>query len=170
MTMEELEARIRVLEDIEAIRKLKATYCDLCDAGLGDARNVEALVAHFTEDAKVDFGMGDASVFQGRDGIRIFFGQLVPGSVSFCMHMVHNPAIDVDGDRATGSWYFEAPTTNAVTGKAQWMAGRYLEEYVREDGAWKFASIETRWYFVAPYDEGWGDATGDFRARAAGEE
>ncbi|MDH3213115.1 MAG: nuclear transport factor 2 family protein, partial [Myxococcales bacterium] len=89
MTMEELEARIRVLEDIEAIRKLKATYCDLCDAGLGDARNVEALVAHFTEDAKVDFGMGDASVFQGRDGIRIFFGQLVPGSVSFCMHMVH---------------------------------------------------------------------------------
>jgi len=32
MDLKELEARIRVLEDIEAIKKLKATYCYLCDA------------------------------------------------------------------------------------------------------------------------------------------
>ena len=39
-----------------------------------------------------------------------------------------------DADRATGRWYFEVPTTNAVTKKAQWMAGRYIEEYVRVCG------------------------------------
>jgi ketosteroid isomerase-like protein len=165
----ELEARVKVLEDIEAIRKLKATYCDLCDAGLSNQRNVAALLSHFTDDARVDFGMGEGSSFEGKPALEIFFGQVVAGSVSFCMHMVHNSVIEVDGDTATGRWYFEAPTTNAATEKAQWMAGRYEEEYVRRDGEWKFSSIATHWFYVAPYDEGWGNATGDFRARAAGE-
>jgi hypothetical protein len=169
MSLEELEARIQRLEDIEAIRTLKATYCDLCDAGLSDPRNCDALIAHFTEDARVDFGMGEGSVFQGSEELKIFFGQVVPSSVSFCMHMVHNSVIEVEGDRANGRFYFEAPTTNAATKKAQWMAGRYIEEYVREDGQWKFSSMATEWNYVAPYEEGWGEATGDFRATAAGE-
>ena len=42
-----------------------------------------------------------------------------------------------------------------------------VEEYVREGGEWRFASIATEWSYVAPYEEGWGEATGDFRARAA---
>ncbi len=168
MNLQELEARIRVLEDIEAIRRLKASYCDLCDAGLSDPRNRDALVAHFTADAKLDFGMGDGSKFEGREGVETFFGQVVPGTLSFCMHMLHNSVIEVDGDTATGRWYFEAPTTNAATGKAQWLAGRYHEEYVRRQGVWKFSSIVTRWAYVADYQEGWGDATGDFRARVEG--
>jgi len=168
VSMDALEKRIKRLEDIEEIRKLKATYCDLCDAGLADETTRDALVAHFTDDASLDFGMGDGSVFEGRDGITLFFGHVVPNAVSFCMHMVHNSVIEVDGDRASGRWYFEAPTTNAATRKAQWMAGRYVEEYVRVEGRWKFASIKTEWNYVAPYDEGWGDATGDPRTRAAG--
>ena len=155
MSMDELLARVRVLEDIEAIRKLKATYCYLCDAGLEDERNRDELLAHFTGDARVDFGFGPASVYEGREGLKTFFGQVVPTAVSFCMHMVHNPIIEVNGDRATGRWYYEAPTTDAATNRAQWMAGTYEEEYVRENGAWKFASIKTRWKYISPYDEGW---------------
>ncbi len=169
MTIEELEARVRNLEDIEAIRKLKARYCDLCDAGLTKDENRDALVALFTADAKVDFGMGEGSAFEGKAGLEIFFGQMVPAGVTFCMHMVHNSVIDVDGDTATGRWYFEAPTTNAVTNKAQWMAGRYIEEYTREGEAWKFSSMKTEWNYIAPYDEGWGDASGNVRGQAAGE-
>ena len=168
MNIEGLERRIKRLEDIEDIRKLKATYCDLCDAGLADEKNRDALLTHFIDDARLDFGMGDGSVFEGRDGIASFFGNVVPNAVSFCMHMVHNSVIEVEGDRATGRWYFEAPTTNAITRKAQWMAGRYIEEYVRTDGRWKFASIKTEWNYVAPYDVGWSHATGDPRTRAAG--
>jgi hypothetical protein len=164
MKTEDLEARIRVLEDIEAIRKLKATYCYLCDAGLGDPRNRNALIAHFVDHAKVDFGLGPASTFEGKDGLEIFFGQVVPGAVSFCMHMVHNPIIDVDGDRATGKWYYEAPTTDTTTGRAQWMAGTYEEEYVRENGEWKFASIKTKWKYISPYDEGWAKNRGEVLA------
>jgi hypothetical protein len=153
--MEELEARIRVLEDIEAIRKLKATYCYLCDAGLDDEKNLNELLSHFSDKAKVDFGLTPDSKWEGQEGLRVFLGQVVPGAVSFCMHMVHNPIIEVNGDTATGKWYYEAPTTDTSSNRAQWMAGAYLEEYVRENGEWKISFIRTEWNYISPYDEGW---------------
>ena len=161
MGMAELEARIRVLEDIEEIRKLKATYCRLCDAGLGDVAIRDELVSHFTQDARVDFGLGESSTFEGREGLEVFLGQVVPGAVSFCMHMVHNPCIEVTGDRASGEWYFEAPTTDATSGRAQWMAGTYFERYARIGGAWKIASIRVAWKYISPYDEGWARNRGE---------
>ncbi len=167
MTLEELAARIQVLEDIEAIKKLKARYCYLCDAGLSDARVRDALLAEFSDDATVDFGLGPASIFAGKEGLKIFFGKVVPESVSFCMHMVHNPIIEVNGDRATGTWYYEAPTTNAGTNTAEWMTGTYAEEYVRQGGRWKFASIKTRWKYISPYDQGWAKDRGALLAALA---
>lgn len=155
MSIDELAARIRVLEDIEEIKKLKARYCYLCDAGLGDPRNRDELLSNFTDDARVDFGFGPASRFEGAEGLKIFFGQVVPESVSFCMHMVHNPIIDVRGDRATGTWYFEVPSTNSATQGAEWMAGTYEEEYRRENGRWKCAVMQAKWKYIAPYEQGW---------------
>ena len=161
MNLEELSARIQKQEDIEEIKNLKATYCYLCDAGLGDPKNRDELISHFTVDAKVDFGLGEGSQFEGPEGLKVFFGEVVPGSVSFCIHMVHNPIIKVDGDHAAGRWYYEAPTTDVTTGKAQWMVGTYFEEYVRENGRWKFASIRTEWKYISPYDEGWAKNRGE---------
>ncbi|MFO8011039.1 MAG: nuclear transport factor 2 family protein [Dehalococcoidia bacterium] len=161
MTTEELESRIRRLEDIEEIKKLKATYCYLCDGGLDNPENRDALISHFTADAQVDFGLGPGSQFQGPEGLKTFFGEVVPSAVSFCIHMVHNPVIEVNGDNATGRWYYEAPTTDTTTGKAQWMVGTYFEEYVRENGEWKFKSIETVWKYISPYDEGWARNRGE---------
>ena len=155
MDQKSLEARIRTLEDIEEIRKLKATYCYLCDMGLTDPNVRRELIAHFTKDAKVDFGLGPESQFKGWDGLEVFFGTMVPMGVSFSMHMVHDPIIEVSGDKATGKWYYEAPTIDTTTGKAQWMAGIYEEEYAREDGQWRFSSIVTKWKYISPYDEGW---------------
>lgn len=166
MTVEELAARIKVLEDIEAIKKLKATYCYLCDAGLDNERNLNELIAHFAENARVDFGLGPASQFTGREGLKVFFGEVVPGAVSFCMHMVHNPIIDVNGDKAAGRWYYEVPATDASTNRAQWMAGIYEEEYVRENGEWKFSSIVTKWKYISPFDEGWAQNRGALLADA----
>ncbi len=161
-----LEQRVQRLEDIEEIRRLKATYCDLCDQGLGNETVLNALLPHFVDDADLDFGMGEGSVFHGKDQLKIFFGDVVPASVVFSMHMVHNSVIDVDGDTAKGRYYFEAPTTNAGTKEAQWMAGRYIEDYVRVDGEWKFKAIQVKWNYVAAYKDGWGDLSGDFKDQA----
>ena len=46
MTLEELAQRVQVLEDIEAIKKLKARYC-----AAADGRDEEAFVGCFAGDA-----------------------------------------------------------------------------------------------------------------------
>ena len=50
MSLESLEKRIQVLEDIEEIKKLKHRYCALCDADY----DADALAELFTEDAVWD--------------------------------------------------------------------------------------------------------------------
>jgi hypothetical protein len=148
MSLEDLEKRIRVLEDIEAIKRLKARYCAYCD----DSYNADGVAGLFTEDGVWETGVGRN---EGREEIRAFFKQL-PQSISFAIHMVLNPIIEVDGDTAKGSWYLLCPCTRAETGRAIWQAGRYDDEYVRVDGEWKFKNLKVSHYFFrTPFDEGW---------------
>ena len=51
MDIEELGQRIQTLEDVEAIKKLKARYC-----AAADERDEDAFVGCFTEDAIWDGG------------------------------------------------------------------------------------------------------------------
>jgi len=54
---QELEARLQVIEDTEAIKNLRATYCYLVDAGVaGDASKLDELVELFTDDARTEYG------------------------------------------------------------------------------------------------------------------
>ena len=53
MSMEDLERRIKNLEDIEAIKGLKARYCSYCD----DSYDAEGIAGLFTEDAVWDGGI-----------------------------------------------------------------------------------------------------------------
>jgi len=46
MNITELEKQITELQDIEAIKKLKAEYCDICD----DAHNPDRIVTIFAND------------------------------------------------------------------------------------------------------------------------
>lgn len=147
-----LESRIQRLEDIEAIKQLKARYCALCD----DGYDADQLADLFTEDA-IWHG-GSLGVAKGREKIRKFF-QNTPAVMPFAVHMVMNPEIEVDGDTATGRWYlFQAATfqpADKTAARALWGSARYDEEYVRVDGEWKFKSLRLTSRFWTPYDEGW---------------
>ena len=148
MSLEDLERRVGTLEDIEAIRRLKARYCYYRD-GNHDADNILEL---FVEDAVWDGGMRGGA--EGREAIRDFFvkaSQRLP----FTVHMVLNPAIEVDGDAARGSWYMFMACTYAAGDRAVWGSGRYDEEYVRVDGEWKFRRLTITSFFWTPFDEGW---------------
>ena len=59
----ELEKRLAVFQDIEAIKRLKAEYCDICD----DAHNQDRIVAIFAED-----GIWEGKGSGGRKGTRTF--------------------------------------------------------------------------------------------------
>jgi hypothetical protein len=149
MNLEDLARRIQVLEDIEAIKKLKARYCAYCD----DHYNADGLASLFTEDAIWDGGE-HLSRNVGREAIRTFF-QGSPNRLPFAIHHVTNPLIEVHGDTASGRWYLFQPCTRADGNRAVWLAAQYDEEYVRVDGEWKFRRITITPAFYTPYDQGW---------------
>lgn len=148
MSLEDIERRLRVLEDIEEIKKLKARYCSYCD----DNYDADALANLFIEDAIWDGGIRGRA--EGREGIREFF-QRAPQRLPFAVHMVLNPIVEVEGDAATGRWYLLQACTYADGNRAVWGSARYDEEYVRVGAEWKFKSLKLISVFWTPFEEGW---------------
>ena len=69
-------------------------------------------------------------------------------------HMLHNLVIDVDGEMATGTCYYEIPSVT-VDGDAVWMQGTYEYEFRRVDGEWKLAAYVVDPTYATPYEQGW---------------
>lgn len=146
--------RIQVLEDIEAIKRLKASYCYLVDAAIaGDSSKWDELLAHFTDDAWADFEL--LGRYEGRENVGKLFKEIVASLLSYSAHMVSNPIIQVDGDEARGRWYVHVPLTGKAENMAGWLQGRYDEEYAKVNGEWKWRSITATFDFITPYDQGW---------------
>ncbi len=148
MDLQELERRIQTLEDIEALRKLKARYCAYCDAGY----DAEGLASLFTDDAVWDGGTFGR--FDGRKAIYDFFAG-ISKTLPFALHYVMNPLIEVHGDRATGRWYLLEPCTFAEGSQAVWGAARYEDRYLKVRGEWKFQEVKLISSFWTPYEQGW---------------
>jgi hypothetical protein len=151
MSERTLEERIRRLEDVEALKLLKSRYAAYCDEGYDPDR----LAPLFTQDAIWDGGvLGRA---EGRDAIRAFFA-IASKMMPFAIHHVTNAAIEIDGDRATGHWHLWQPCVHAAGDQALWIAGRYHDEYRREDGEWRFAKVTIHPNMISPYETGWSRA------------
>ena len=154
-----LEARVRTLEDAEAIRRLKARYAERVDARYADGRIAEPaaveelarqIAALFTEDAVWDGGPA-LGLCRGRDAIR---ERMAKPTLHFSWHYFVKPRIEVDGDRATGRWDLLAPCTTSDD-RPMWMAGVEDDVYRRVGGEWLHASMKLRVVFMAPHDRGW---------------
>ena len=134
MATSELEQRITRLEDIEAIKQLKARYCEICD----DMHNPDRVTSVFVEDAiweSPDFGKAE-----GHAAIRELFRKF-QNLFSFSQHNIMNPIIEVNGDRATGVWYIMGPWTYAESDDEKWLALRYDDDYVKINGEWKYRHL-----------------------------
>jgi ketosteroid isomerase-like protein len=143
-----LERRLQALEDVEALRNLKARYAALCDAGY-DADGIAAL---FTEDGVWESkGVGP---FVGREAIRGFF-RGASSIYSFAIHYALNGRIEVSGDSARAQYYSFMPCTLAGTGRAMWRAGTDDEEYRRVDGLWMYRRKSSAPFFFTPFEDGW---------------
>lgn len=148
MGLHELERQLEELRDIEAIKQLKAEYCDVCD----DAHDPDRIVGIFTEDCIWE-GEGVATA-RGHAELRALF-QDFARRVSFSQHNVFNPRIRVEGDRAWGTWYLLGPFTFREGNRALWVAVRYEEEYVKQDGRWKIRHLRGIGRMAAPHELGW---------------
>lgn len=152
MTSPDLTSRIQRLEDLEAIKQLKALYCEICD----DDHNPDRIVTIFTEDAIWEGrGIGKAT---GHAEIRGLFENFQK-MMSFSQHMTMNPRIEVNGDEAKGTWYFfGAFTFRGDVPQAKWQATRYHETYARIDGEWKIKHLQVKPPGMSvPYEKGWAE-------------
>lgn len=137
---ETLEARIQRLEDLEAIRLLKARYCQACD----DDHNPDAVAACFIEDGLWE-GANIGVHAKGHAAIKDYIGGVrASGRVHNPAHMVTNPVIKVDGDRATGDWRFlmmYADRGDARVPRFHRIIGIYQDEYVRTPDGWLMSRL-----------------------------
>lgn len=137
MDLAALEKRINRLEAIEAVKNLKARYCDVCD----DMHNPDRIGALFAEDGiweSPDFGKAT-----GPAEIRALF-QKFKDMFSFSQHNIMNPIIEVseDGNRATAQWYIIGPWDQTEgDGRKTWMALRYNDDYVKVGNEWKYQHL-----------------------------
>lgn len=144
------EQQLQYLLDLEAIKQLKARYCQLADSG----KKPDEFTELFIEDAVLD--EGEDGVFVGRENIRAMYKNVAP-LFKLNQHLVFNPLIAIDNNSAAGEWrLLQLCTTGHPDGdKAFWACGYYKERYIKIESAWLFAHVEARVHFCCPYEEGW---------------
>ena len=134
MTPNDFAARLERLEDIDALKQLKYSYCAACD----DNYDAERIASLFTPDGVWDGG--DLGRFEGRDAIRATFHS-VKNSVKFGIHHVTNPMIDVTRDRATCNWYLALAKIDTEGKHSTLFAGMYRNICLRQAGQWYFTQM-----------------------------
>lgn len=135
---EALSARLAAIEDIEAIRTLKARYCRALDLRrLDDLR--DTLLPHGAIVAYEGFPQ-----FNDREEFIATFEKLGCAPGVFDIHHGVNPEITLTGaDEAVGKWslHFKSiiePQSTIIT-----MGVEYDDRYVRRDGRWWIAETRT---------------------------
>jgi uncharacterized protein (TIGR02246 family) len=127
----ELEARVQRLEDLLAIQQLFVDYGNHLDA-----QDLDSYAALFADDGEVLLGpLGRA---KGRDEIKALMAKAMgPGSGSF--HLVTNPMITLDGDRASSVVMWTVVARDDKGAPKLTMLGRHVDELVRTPEGWRFA-------------------------------
>jgi hypothetical protein len=123
---------------LEEIRRLKHRYLRCVDLKLWDEFGDT-----LTEDAVADYGtrvLGEPLSLTGRDAIVDYMRtNLGPGMIT--VHFAAQPEIDVDGDRASGSWCFE-DTIIATDFRLMIRGSAYYQDTYRRcsDGRWRIST------------------------------
>lgn len=126
--------RIRRLEDIQAIQRVLVAYGKHLDR-----RDFPAYAALFARDGVWDGGFGAGT---GPAEIQAMMERMIGGKATDDpqrnYHLMSSFEVEVDGDRgrAWSRWTFVA--LDEQSRPRVHHAGRYDDEFVREDGAWKF--------------------------------
>jgi ketosteroid isomerase-like protein len=148
-SLEELEARLKRLDDIEAIRTLRMRYHYLLNE-----RQFDRMHELYAPDALLDFGyVGRA---EGTAAIRELFLR-IPQKLQFVKQFIHNHMVEVDGDGATGVSYLDA--RYARDGESVIVAASFNENYRRLPEGWRIAETKLNLYFSVPLEQGWAGET-----------
>lgn len=134
-TLEDLEKRIQVLEDMRAIERLQAKYWDTLDAKDWDGLS-ECLVDDF-----VFINNTTGGRYESRDGmLETMKGKFTDNVTS--SHQGHHHWIEITGeDTAISHWSLEDDLYDAVNGGEFFGRAHYDNKYVKVDGRWYFTEM-----------------------------
>jgi uncharacterized protein (TIGR02246 family) len=144
-----LEKRVQQLQDEKAIREVVIRYGEYLDA-----RDYAAYASLFASDGVWTGGFGS---FTGPAAIQQMLeknlGKPEQGFVNKAnFHLMTTVVVDVDGDTAKARSRYTFFTASPDNRPTVALAGRYVDEFVRENGTWKIKRRTT--YGVIPYRDG----------------
>jgi hypothetical protein len=158
-----LEAKLQRTEDIEAIKKLQHAYGYYLEHW-----QEEEIVELFSHNPDVSLEINDTGFFKGWEAIKQSFNfadhftaygvKKAPGE--FLHILIPNAGIiDLapDGRTAKGRWYglFLGAMPRPVETRALLGCGIWENEYIKENGVWKFKKLFWTDIFCSPIEEGW---------------
>jgi len=127
----DLASRIQRLEDIEAIRRLKARYFNACD------RQDPETASHCFADAEVLIDMGHIGVFKRREEFAALYRAAGCHEYILDAHHGANAEIDIIGpDQARGTWALGFRNINTRDRTVTFLSVLYHDEYARIAGEW----------------------------------
>jgi hypothetical protein len=140
-----LEQRLRTIEDVEAIKALKAEYAAAADAkytaDYKRARNFEEAVQRqvgcFTADA-VWHGGPFGGTITGKAALQTFFRS---APWRFTAHLYSAPEIVLDRDEATARWRLWELGLRVSDDRTVMLIGTTVEAYRRTPQGWKIACM-----------------------------
>ena len=134
-TLEELDVRMRALEDVQAITRLKHRYFRLLDQQVWNE-----LRDSFTDDIETHYENGHYR-FSGVDDVMGFLSESLGGlraSGRYGLHLGHHPEIELLGAHdARGRWTLHAVSVDPRSGRLGRQESFYADEYRRVNGEWK---------------------------------
>jgi len=130
-----------------------------------DYGDLDGVVDKFADDAMMEVSMRSGAKegalvgkYPGKKAIKELYASVIPEKTRFTgAHMLTNPVVTVEGDKAKGRFYlFGASTLQRPEGeRATWSQGRYDNDFVKVGGKWKISHFRFLWNFMTNYDEGW---------------
>ena len=122
------------MDDIEAIRQLKARYFRTMDT-----KDWAGMRQVFTDDVVIDTSEAGGDVVRGADEFMVYLQEALDGATT--VHQGHMPEIDLTSDTtASGVWSLH---DIVIWGNGVRLDGygHYHETYEKADGRWRFRSI-----------------------------
>lgn len=153
-----LGAEAELAASISNIKDLQYTYAQYGQYGLWD--EMTSLFSDSAEILIIRNGEQD-QLIQGLEPVRSYlmsFGNgsngLPVGWLNNEMFMVPVVTLKGDGSTATGRWQ-NLNMRGQVGGEANWSGGFQVNDYVKEEGVWKFQKLNIYEQFEGPYETGW---------------
>jgi hypothetical protein len=152
--LDELDARIGRLEDLDDLERLNAIYGYYLAHSQWDN-----LAGIFAPDGTIEIAM--RGIYVGRDSVRRNLDLYTPVGMQHGLlhnHMQYQPVITLAADGNSALMRSRAFSMMGQYGAySMWMGGIYENRYVKIDGVWQIAVDRQINTYFAPYASGWKD-------------